>query len=169
MSFRKNRKLALIAVLLLLVAMLPANASFAADAHNGTLRLPVMTTLTTTDPHYASQNADYMLYTVLYESFYDIDEVRNISPRLATGYDVSDDGLTYTYYLRPGVTWQTGGEFTAADVIYSVKRAQESPYMAGYVAQVSDVKALDELTVQFTLASISPTFVYRYQSRHVRK
>lgn len=129
-----------------------------APAHNDTLRLPVLTNLTATDPQYTAQNADYMLYTVLYESFYDIDSEQNMEPRLATDYDVSDDGLVYTYHLRPGVKWQTGGNFTAADVVYSIKRAQESPYTASYVAMVADIKAIDDLTVQFTLTGVSPTF-----------
>lgn len=129
-----------------------------APAHNDTLRLPIMTTFIAADPHYTVQNADYMLYTVLYESFYDVVTQEDMTPRLATGYDISDDGLVYTYHLTPGVKWQTGGDFKASDVVYSIKRAQESPYTAGYVASVADVKAADDLTVVITLNGISPTF-----------
>lgn len=128
------------------------------STHNDTLRLPVTTTFTSTDPHYSAQNADYLLYVVLYESFYDVDSQQNTTPRLATSYDVSADGLVYTYHLKSGVKWQTGGEFKGSDVVYSIKRAQQSPYVQSYVAAISDVKATDDLTVVITLSNVSPTF-----------
>lgn len=37
---------------------------------------------------------------------------------LATDYTVSDDGLTYTFTIRDGVTWQDGTPFTADDVVF---------------------------------------------------
>lgn len=135
-----------------------ATTESTSSAHNDLLRLPVTTNLIATDPHYTAQNADYMLFSVLYDSFYEVDNERNMEPRLATSYDVSEDGLVYTYHLRSGVKWQTGGEFTASDVVYSVKRAQASPYTASYVGAVADVKAVDDLTVEFTLSAINPTF-----------
>jgi peptide/nickel transport system substrate-binding protein len=48
-------------------------------------------------------------------------------PGLATGYDVSNDGLTYTFDLREDVTFHDGSEFTADDVVYSYRRLAESP------------------------------------------
>lgn len=150
----------LLPLLLVLVLMLTTACSNGASSskHDDLLRLPILTTLTTTDPHYTAQNADFMVYTALYESFYEVDSLGNMTPRLATSYDVSDDGLSYTYHLRSGVKWQTGGEFKASDVLFSIRRAQESPYMAGNVAAIANVEAPDELTVVFTLAGVSPTF-----------
>jgi len=40
-------------------------------------------------------------------------------PALAESWDVSSDGITYTFHLRPGVTWHTGIEFTADDVVFT--------------------------------------------------
>lgn len=128
------------------------------NKHNDTLRLPAMTTFISTDPHYSAQNSDYALYVSLYESFYYVDSQQNVEPRLATSYDVSADGLIYTYHLKPDVKWQTGGTLKASDVVYSIHRAQESPYTQSYLAMVKDVKAVDDLTVEFTLAGVSPTF-----------
>ncbi|CCQ33570.1 Dipeptide ABC transporter dipeptide-binding domain containing protein [Halorhabdus tiamatea SARL4B] len=48
-------------------------------------------------------------------------------PALATGYEVSEDGLTYTFDLREDVTFHDGSEFTAQDVVYSYRRLAESP------------------------------------------
>jgi peptide/nickel transport system substrate-binding protein len=135
----------------------PAETS-SGPSHNDTLRLPILTTLIATDPHYTAQNSDYTLYTVLYESLYTIDSENNATPCLATDYEVSEDSLTYTYHLKAGVKWQTGEDFKASDVVYSIRRAQESPYTAGYISTVTDVKTTDDLTVVFTLAALSPTF-----------
>ncbi|MDR3120922.1 MAG: ABC transporter substrate-binding protein [Clostridiales bacterium] len=126
--------------------------------HNDTLRLSVTTTYSGIDPHYVAQNADFILCSLLYDSFYEVDDRMNLDPRLATGYDVSDDGLTYTYHLKSGVKWQTGEDFTAADAVYSIRRAQESPYMAAYVGPIADVSAPDDTTVVITLSALSPTF-----------
>ena len=122
------------------------------------LRTSTNTVYSSIDPHFVAQNAEFYLSSLLYEGFYDVDDLGNLTPRLATSYDVSPDGLVYTYRLKSGVKWQTGGDFTSADVLFSIARAQESPYTLDYVAYVADVAAPDELTVVITLAMISPTF-----------
>src|SRR5699024_2631110 len=43
----------------------------------------------------------------------------SLQPELATGYTVSDDGLTYTFTLREGLLWSDGTPLTAADFVYS--------------------------------------------------
>ena len=42
-----------------------------------------------------------------------------LEPALAESWDISDDGLTYTFHLRHGVKWSDGTEFTAADVLFT--------------------------------------------------
>jgi len=44
-----------------------------------------------------------------------------VEPWLAEKWDVSADGLTYTFHLRPGVTWSDGVPFTSEDVLFSVQ------------------------------------------------
>jgi len=46
---------------------------------------------------------------------------------LAEGYEVSEDGLTYTFELKQGVTFHDGTELTAEDIVYSYRRLAESP------------------------------------------
>ena len=45
-----------------------------------------------------------------------------MTPAVASGYTVSDDGLTYTFTLREGITFHNGNPVTAEDVVYSLKR-----------------------------------------------
>ncbi|MFC7141148.1 ABC transporter substrate-binding protein [Halosimplex aquaticum] len=47
-------------------------------------------------------------------------------PAIAKGYEMSDDGLTYTFTLREGVKFHDGSELTAHDVVYSYRRLAES-------------------------------------------
>ncbi|ELZ28922.1 family 5 extracellular solute-binding protein [Halosimplex carlsbadense 2-9-1] len=47
-------------------------------------------------------------------------------PALAEGYELSEDGLTYTFDLKQGVTFHDGSELTAEDVVYSFRRLAES-------------------------------------------
>ncbi len=83
---------------------------------------------------------------------------------LATKWDVSPDGLTYTFDLREGVKFQDGTDFNADAVVYNFNRwmngdADKFPYYAsmfgGYKGDeghvIADVKALDKYKVQFTL------------------
>ena len=55
-----------------------------------------------------------------------------LQPELAAGYTVSDDGLTYTFTLREGLTWSDGEPLTAEDFVYSWQRAADPANGAVY-------------------------------------
>ena len=55
-----------------------------------------------------------------------------LQPELATGYTVSDDGLTYTFTLREGLAWSDGEPLTAEDFVYSWQRAADPANGAVY-------------------------------------
>jgi oligopeptide transport system substrate-binding protein len=58
-----------------------------------------------------------------------------LTPDLAETWDVSTDGLVYTFHLRPGISFAEGREITSADVVFSIERAL-SPRMASPVSIV---------------------------------
>ena len=87
-----------------------------------------------------------------------VDGLRTIVPDLATSWETSDDGLTYTFALREGVTFHDGTPFTAADVVATFTRIISPP--EGIISQfrndfamVASVESVDDLTVRFTLSS----------------
>ncbi len=86
-----------------------------------------------------------------------------IVPDLATRWDVSSNGLVYTFALRKGVKWHKGfGEFTAADVKFSFDRIMNPETRSRYRADFSMVKAVetvDPYTVRITLAKPYPAFL----------
>ncbi|MEE0785625.1 MAG: peptide ABC transporter substrate-binding protein, partial [Oscillospiraceae bacterium] len=63
-----------------------------------------------------------------------------LQPELATGYTVSDDGLTYTFTLREGLTWSDGEPLTAGDFVFAWNRAASAALGAdyGYMMEVID-------------------------------
>ena len=60
------------------------------------------------------------LHREVVEGLLDYDNDINPKPSLATTWDVSPDGLTYRFGLRPGVLWHDGKPFTSADVAFSI-------------------------------------------------
>jgi len=84
----------------------------------------------------------------------------SFEPRLATSWEISDDGLTFTFTLREGVTFHNGEPFEADDVVYTFERAKENgiPYALARVGGIDTIVALDENTVEMTLAAFDAGF-----------
>lgn len=93
-------------------------------------------------------NGSYILFQSRLLKF---DRNLDLQPDLATSYTISDDGLTYTYTLRDGVTFSDGSPFTAEDVVFSYLTARDSGASTLDLTKLADVKALDDTTVEFTL------------------
>jgi peptide/nickel transport system substrate-binding protein len=89
----------------------------------------------------------------------------DVDPDLAERWEVSDDGLVYTFYLRSGVKWQEGyGDFTAEDVKYSWERIMDPETKARgspTLQVVESVEVVDPLTVRVTLKQVDPGFLIK--------
>ncbi len=90
------------------------------------------------------------IYEGMLERDYDTLEMK---PRLAERYEVLGGGLRYRFYLKKGILWSDGVEFTADDVVYSFQRIKD-PKVAGaslkvYYLDVTDAKKLGRYTVEF--------------------
>ncbi|MGE5485651.1 MAG: ABC transporter substrate-binding protein [Ignavibacteriales bacterium] len=78
-------------------------------------------------------------------------------PLLAEGYEVSKDGLTWTFRLRKGVKFHCGEPMNAASVKASIDRTIERGKGASFIwSQVKEVKAVDDYTVEFHLKVPAP-------------
>lgn len=78
-------------------------------------------------------------------------------PQLATEWSISDDGLSYTFKLRPNVKWHDGKPFTADDVAYSIELLKQvHPRGRGTFANVVKVETPDPLTAVIRLAKPAP-------------
>ena len=67
-----------------------------------------------------NQSADGANYiTMISDNLLRLDKDGKIAPSLAEKYEVSDDGLIWTFHLRDGLKWSDGSDLTAADFVYS--------------------------------------------------
>src|SRR5579864_1999427 len=60
-------------------------------------------------------------------------DLSDVQPAAAQSYDVSSDGLTYTFHLRPNAKWSDGQPVKGADFVYGWKRLLNPALAAGYV------------------------------------
>lgn len=77
---------------------------------------------------------------------------QDVVPALAASWDISDDGLEYTFHLRQDVTWHDGEVFDSDDVIFSLEEVLPlSPTGAVLLATIDSVEAPDQWTVVMRL------------------
>ncbi len=91
-------------------------------------------------------------------------DMQTVSDGLAHSWEVSDDGLVYTFHLKEGVSFCDGKPMTADDVVFSLKRwidpATASP-VAWRAGDVEDIVAIDELTVEYRLNAPFSELLYQ--------
>jgi peptide/nickel transport system substrate-binding protein len=87
-------------------------------------------------------------------------------PNLATSWDISPDGLTYTFHLAKNAKWHDGERFTADDVIFTTRDMLPEVHARARVnfSQVASVEAPDPHTVVFRLKTPYPGFIYAFET-----
>jgi len=123
------------------------------------------------DPQYtaSSQNTRYAFMS--HDRLAELDPFTGeLSPGLAKSWEVSADGLTYTFQLRDDVTFHNGEKFTADDVVYTAERGKTSPN-ANVVkshSMTESIEAQGDYTVVMKLAAPNADFLltraYAYMS-----
>lgn len=142
-----------------------AGAEEAAGNQGGTLRVRFGGDIAGFDPAMLFQIENQTVAQNIYNGLLRYNEETNeIIEDLASSYEVSDDGLTYTFELREGVAFHDDfGDLTADDVVFSFERIMDPDTGSRYaseVANIAEVTALDDLTVEFTLESPNANFLH---------
>ncbi|ROR82017.1 peptide/nickel transport system substrate-binding protein [Plantibacter flavus] len=99
----------------------------------------------------------------VYEGLYRLTDDGEVKPVLAADSAVSDDGLTYTFTLKDGVTFHSGDPLTSADVkssIEAVTAEDSQSARKSSFAVISDIATPDDKTVVITLSERSISFIY---------
>lgn len=133
------------------------------------------TDIETLDYTFSQRQSNSIHYSNFVDGLYEWDPEGQLVPALAESYEVSEDGLTYTYKIREGVPWidaegnEYGADVTAQDWITGLKHAVEkksetlyivadsikglSDYISGATDDFSTVgvKAVDDYTLEYTL------------------
>ena len=138
---------------------LMASASAAAELVVGMQQEP-----TSLDPTAdATASIDSMMTQNVFESLTTVAENGEVQPNLATKWDVSEDGLTYTFHLAEGVMFHDGSALDADDVVFSFDRAmaEESVNPSKDIFEpITSVEAIDPQTVEITLSGKDAFFLF---------
>lgn len=113
------------------------------------------------------QNATVQLVAGnIYEGLVRLSETLEPQPLLAQSWEMSDDGLTYVFKLKPDVLWHDGQPFTAEDVVFSVDDFLRNTHARarGNLEVVESITALDRLTVQFKLKRTFGPFLALFET-----
>ncbi len=151
---RKRRNL----LLLPLVSLLLFAGSLASAQ---TLTMAMSAQPDTLDPQVTAATAAFQVSKSIYDTLVEVDRAGNLVPALASSYEVSADGLTYTFELA-AATFHDGTALDAADVVATLDRiraaATGSPKAAEFAA-IASVEAQDASTVVVSLTEPQPAFL----------
>ncbi|GAB3205448.1 ABC transporter substrate-binding protein [Marinactinospora thermotolerans] len=106
----------------------------------------------------ASYSNEIVAFPNMYETLTRYNsESGEVEPLLATEWSSSDDGLTWTFTLREGVTFHSGEPMTAASVKKAIERTIEVGAGAAYLwSPVEEISTPDDRTVEFKLSHAAP-------------
>jgi peptide/nickel transport system substrate-binding protein len=103
------------------------------------------------DPAVGSDYSSSSSFVNLYDTLVYPTPEGDVKPHVAERWETSDDGLTWTFYLRKGVKFHNGNELTAEDVAFSMDRLTTIGEGYGYLFQgkVKSTEVVDNYTVKF--------------------
>jgi peptide/nickel transport system substrate-binding protein len=124
-----------------------------APKKGGVLRLAHLSDVTSFDPT-ALPTTNWPMFFAFYDTLLRYDDKMKASPQLAESWEFGDGGKRLTMKLRQGVTFHSGRDFTADDVIYTLKRFQDKEVAANMrtlALYLKEAKADGKYTVVFTM------------------
>lgn len=143
------------------------------------MRLDLAAGVSSLDPQFTTDPSARMILRNVMEGLMVQRDDGTLEPGLASGYEVSADGRTYTFTLREDILWENGTPVTAADFVFAFRRIFDpqvpSPYAGEYMIisgaqEVGSglwspdrlgVEAVGKGTVVFRLTETSPLFLQR--------
>jgi peptide/nickel transport system substrate-binding protein len=137
-----------------------ARASLQDAKQGGTLRVGFqISQIVTLDPQQLSQGvvAGSILPSI-FSSLVQFDEDLGLVPDLAESWEVSSDGLQYSFKLRPGLTFHNGDSLTSADVKYTYERAINPDFASPHANKLALVESFDTPDEQTVTLSLSAPF-----------
>ncbi|MBA3517176.1 MAG: ABC transporter substrate-binding protein [Rhizobiales bacterium] len=161
------------------LALAAAAPAFAQDdPKGGEIIVTYKDDVSTLDPAIGYDWQNWSIIKSLFDGLMDYEPgTTTLRPDLAESYEISPDGMTFTFKLRPGVKFHNGREMTAEDIKYSIERvlnpATQSPG-AGFFGSITGVEAVtggtspnaegievvDPQTIRFQLSRPDATFLH---------
>jgi peptide/nickel transport system substrate-binding protein len=111
----------------------------------------------------AAAAVDEVVYANVFEGLVRFAADGSVIPGLAESWDISEDGLTYTFHLHGGVKFHDGSDFNADDVKFSLERINAADSLNAQkqlYADIASVEVVDPVTVKVTLSKPNGNFIY---------
>ncbi|MFO8059372.1 MAG: ABC transporter substrate-binding protein [Bacillota bacterium] len=129
----------------------------------GTLVIGRATEGDTLDPHRTLAAASSAVFTQILDTLIVVDTDMTFQPGLAEDWDISEDGLTYTFHLRDDVNFHDGPPVNAEAVKFTFDRIMDETEVAPCLDQLGplvDVEVVDDYTISFTHSEPFAPFLY---------
>ena len=113
------------------------------------------------DPARGPSGMSHVVIEQVYSTLLNLDENAKPYAGIAESWSVAEDGLSWTFKLRPGLTFHDGEALTAEDVVYSFERILDPDSGYAYRSQIEtidQVTAIDDLSVEFKLNRVTGPF-----------
>jgi len=166
----------ILAAMLVMTALVGCGGKEKAGGEGKVMRYNLSSPTKTIDPTLNASVDGAIIIVNAFEGLMRLDENDKAIPGIAEKYEISEDGLTYTFHLRDA-KWSDGEPVTAKDFEYSWKRALDAATASEYAYQMFylkngekfnsgeatvdevGVKAIDEKTLEVTLEAAVPYFI----------
>ena len=117
-----------------------ASASDSASAGSSSdMNVMLETAIESLDPQQATDGTSFEVIADYTDGLMQMDADGQAVPAIAESYDLSDDGLTYTFHLRSDAKWSNGTPVTAADFVFAWQRAVDPAVASEYAYMLSDI------------------------------
>lgn len=136
----------------------------------GTLILMGHEGIESLSPDKAGPTVNWSMVTQLMNGLLEMDPWYEYQPTLAESYEVSDDGLQYTFALRDGVPFHDGEIFSSADVKYTFDyygNPDNATVTASNYSSIESTEATDDLTVVVNLTGPNAAFISQAGSEFI--
>ena len=128
-------------------ASTPAGSTPAADNSGRALNLSILAALTTLNPLNSNNLQDTMFLQQMNSGLFHVNEItKEVEPRVAESWTISEDGKTYTFKLRSNAKFHNGDPVKASDCVWSFNYAMGNPRINTYYTSVESVEAADDST-----------------------
>lgn len=140
-----------------------------ADEEKTDLVIAVDADVDTLHPSDYSTTVELNILNQIYDTlmYMNPDGTHEPEPRIAESYEVSEDGLEYTFHLREDATFHDGTPITADDVVFSLNLYLESEYQNTQVTGLSEAEAVDDYTVVCHLDTPYAPFMLGVCTAHI--
>ena len=142
-------------LVLCLIVSLVGCGSGTGDLQKDIVRMNIYSEPDSLHPYKSAASDTESIIMNIFDGLIAFDENGKLMPSLAESWQVSDDGLQYTFKLRDDVTFHNGDKFTSKDVVFSLKALSglsgDKPYSDKFATLIVDVIATDEYNVEVRL------------------